>query len=68
MASLTHKLQKLHDRVLAGKRAVIKITGIPYDFLSVRWGGISPYITLRAPDGTVSGATAAAWRKIGAEI
>lgn len=68
MASLTYKLEKLKARKEAGKRAVVKITGIPYEFLSVMWGGASPRVWLRAPDGTQSNATAAEWRKIGADL
>jgi hypothetical protein len=68
MASLTHKLLKLTEKRTAGKRAIVKIHGIPHEFVSVMWGGSSPHVTLRMPDGTLSSKTAADWKRLGAEL
>lgn len=66
--TLTHKLQKLVERVRAGKPAIVKITGIPYRFCHVTWGGTSPRVCLEAPDGTRQTASAAEWKRIGADL
>lgn len=68
MATLTYKLETLAAKVKAGKPAIVKITGIPYQFLAVVWGGTSPRVCLRAPDGATQWATAAEWKRIGAAL
>lgn len=67
MASLTHKLQTLATKRAIGKRAVVNVAGVAYDFVSVRWGGTSPLVVL-AFEGQPIAHTAAEWKRLGAKL
>ncbi len=67
MASLTYKLEKLLVRHLAGKRAVVKIAGVPHRFTAVRFGGVSPMVCLEI-NGQNTCRSAAEWRRMGADF
>jgi hypothetical protein len=68
MASQQYKLERLLNKRIAGKKAVVKLHGIPHEFVSVMWGGTSPHVTLRLPDGTLSSKSAAEWKRLGADL
>lgn len=68
MATLTRKLEKLRDRKQGGKRAIVKVLGVPYAFDWVMFGGTSPSVALIGPDGERAVHTAAEWRRLGADL
>jgi hypothetical protein len=68
MPSQQHKLLRLVEKQQAGKSAIVKVAGVPYGFVAVRWGGASPQVVLRAPDGIAVAHTAAEWKRLGAAL
>ena len=48
MSSQQYKLEKLVAAKAAGKRAVVKVNGVPYTFGGVLWGGTSPRVRDRS--------------------
>lgn len=67
MSSQQGKLERLAAKRAAGKKSVVKVNGVPYDFIAVRWGGISPYVSLEIA-GVVTTHTAAEWKRRGAAL
>jgi hypothetical protein len=71
MSSQQHRIEKLAAKRAAGKRAIVKVSGAPYAFVLVRWGGASPTICLMPPEGLGDRPichTAAEWKKLGAKL
>lgn len=68
MSSQQYKLEKLVAAKAAGKRAVVKVNGVPYAFGGVLWGGTSPRISLIDPAGVSAWHSAAEWKKRGAAL
>ena len=66
MSSQQYKLEKLEEKRRAGKRAIVKVGGVAYEFVMVRWGGTSPIVVLCLPGGSQIAHTAAEWKKLGA--
>lgn len=68
MMSLTTRLLKLADKRAAGKKAIVKVGGLPYEFVAALFGGTSPRITLTAPWGGSFTHSAAEWKRLGADL
>lgn len=67
MATLTRKIQTLAEKRAAGKRATVYVGGTIYNFVAVRWGGISPMLCLEL-GGVQICHTAAEWKRLGAKL
>jgi hypothetical protein len=68
MTSLTYRLEKLAAKKAAGKKAIVRVDGIPYQFNAVVFGGTSPRVNLTSPTGDSAWMSAADWRRLGAAL
>ncbi len=74
MASLTYKLEKLMARRLVAdldrsvKAPTVKVDGVPYEILTVLWGGSSPRVCLIHPGVGPVWKTAAEWTRLKARF
>lgn len=66
MATQQRVLEVLRQRVASGELPVVSVGGVDYEFVGVGFGGASPSVLMRGPDGEKVSRTAAAWTKLGA--
>ena len=68
MSSQQYRFERLIEKRAQGKRAIVKVNGVPWEFVGVQWGGTSPSVCLRDPAGDTLCMTAARWKAAGAKI